>query len=54
MQIHYVGPFDEVEIPSAGLTVKRGESIEVDGELADSLLAQVGNFAKSTTKSKGA
>ena len=45
MRIKYVGSFDEVEIPAAGLVVKRGESIEVTDEVGKTLLVQPENFA---------
>jgi hypothetical protein len=54
MQISYVGPFDEVEVPGVGV-VKRGESVSVASELAGrvpsdedlgaGLLAQPSNWA---------
>lgn len=34
MKLTYTGPYDEVEIPSLGLTCKRGESIDVSPEVA--------------------
>lgn len=46
----YIGPFDEVEIPSLGLTVKRGGSIEVESEVAASLDEQPDVWAKPNTK----
>lgn len=39
-QVRYVGPYDEVTVPDAGVTVKRGETVEVDGDVAKSLTAQ--------------
>lgn len=39
----YIGPHDEVEV--AGHVVKRGQSIEVDKELADGLDEQPDNWA---------
>lgn len=56
-RITYIGVHDAVEIPAAGLTVKRGESVEVDAVLGKSLLSQSLNWAtekKSTNKSEGA
>lgn len=39
-RITYTGPHDEVEIPSAGVVCKRGESVDVPDELGVSLLSQ--------------
>lgn len=52
--VTYIGPHDEVEIPSLGVVVKHGETFEVDDAAAASLLEQAGNFKKaSASKSKG-
>jgi hypothetical protein len=40
MKLKYVGPFDEVEVPSLGLTCKRLDVVEVKGEPARSLREQ--------------
>lgn len=45
----YVGPHDEVELAATGQIVRRGESVEVDAELAELLDAQ-DTWAKPTTK----
>lgn len=37
MKFTYVGPHDEVEIPSAGVVCKRGETVEVPDSLAGNL-----------------
>lgn len=34
MKLTYVGPYDEVEVPSAGVVCKNGESVEVPDEVA--------------------
>jgi hypothetical protein len=47
-RITYVGPIDEVDIPVAGCSVKRGESFEVPAPVADRLLEQPDNFTKTT------
>lgn len=39
-QVKYVGPYDEVEVPAAGIRVKRGETVEVESDIAKSLTAQ--------------
>jgi hypothetical protein len=44
-QLVYVGPFDEVDLPSLRLRVKPGVPVEVSDEVADALLAQVDNWA---------
>lgn len=45
----YIGPHDEVELAATAQVVRRGESIEVDGDLAEQLDTQPGNWAKPTT-----
>lgn len=44
----YVGPFDSVDILE--FTVRRGEQIEVDADLAAKLDEQPDNWAKPQTK----
>lgn len=51
MKVKYVGPFDEVEIPSLGVVVKNGDEIEVEAGIANGLLEQSENFKKSASKS---
>ena len=52
MFLKYIGPHDEVEVPDARLIVKRNQTIEVSGELAEGLLCQEDNWKKTTaTKS---
>ena len=46
----YVGPHDEVEIWQTGQIVKRGEAVDVDGDLAESLDEQPDAWAKPSTK----
>lgn len=40
MQVTYVGPFDEVEVPALGLVVKKGRPFFVDNELGEQLCKQ--------------
>jgi hypothetical protein len=40
MKLKYVGPFDEVEVPSLGLVVKRLGTVEIVGEPAQNLREQ--------------
>ena len=40
MKITYMGPHDEVEIPSLDLVCKRGSSVEVEDELALEMIKQ--------------
>lgn len=40
MKLKYIGPFDEVEIPSLGLTCKRLGTVEIVGEPAQNLREQ--------------
>ena len=58
MKIKYVGPFDEVEIPSIGVSVKRGEVFDAPAPTASDLLKQTENFtpvkAANNDNSKGA
>ena len=50
-KIVYVGPFaDGVEIQATGDWVRPGQEVEVDTELAESLLEQEANWARPTTK----
>ena len=35
VKVRYVGPFDEVEVPSAGFACKRGEVVEVFDRVAN-------------------
>lgn len=52
MFLKYIGPYDEVDVPEARLVVKRNQTIEVSGELAEGLLCQEDNWKKTTaTKS---
>lgn len=44
MKVTYHGPLDEVEIPSLGAVVKRGEAFDADDEVGKSLLEQPDNF----------
>lgn len=48
--IQYVGPFDEVNIPDAGVTVKQNGTVDVPADLAKNLLLQVDNFVKGKDK----
>lgn len=51
----YVGPHDEVEIAATGQTVRRGDAVEVDSDLAELLDQQPQNWAKpNTNAAKGA
>jgi hypothetical protein len=40
MQLIYPGPFDQVEVPAAGVTAVRGEPVEVPEPHAASLIEQ--------------
>ena len=40
MRVKYVGPSPEVEIGPSGQYVKRGETVDVDDEVAESLCQQ--------------
>lgn len=51
MHVTYPGPHEAVKILATGKTVKRNESIEVDAELGDQLVAQ-GWKPTPTTKTK--
>lgn len=53
-RLKYVGPHDEVEIPSLGLTVKQGEFIEVEQEHLDGFVEQKDNWqtARSVAATK--
>lgn len=50
--LKYVGDHAEVEVPDARLIVKKNQTIEVSGALAEGLLVQEDNWKKTTaTKS---
>lgn len=41
MNLIYGGPYDEVEVPAAGVVARRGEPVEIEDEaIAKSLLKQ--------------
>ena len=50
--IRYDGPFRAVEVPAAGVVVQRGETVEVEPEVAASLLRQKDNWSKVTKPAK--
>lgn len=50
MKLRYVGPFPEVEIPEADLTVAQGETFEVPAALGNRLLEQPDNYRTATRK----
>lgn len=54
MQVTYVGPHDEVEIPSLDLVCKRNESIEVDDDIGHELVQQDAwtSYKRTTPKDK--
>jgi hypothetical protein len=47
----YCGPFDQVDLPTLSLRAKPGEEIEVSDEAAESLLAQLDNWAEAGSPS---
>lgn len=52
MKVRYVGMFAEVEIADTGQMVAQGETVEVDDDLGERLLAQETNWKKAGSKSK--
>lgn len=48
--IRYRGPFDEVEVPQAGIVVKRLKEVELDSDLAKNLLEQEDNWERPPVK----
>lgn len=50
--IVYVGPAAEVEVPALGITVKKGEPVEVEDAAAKTLLEQTSNWAAKAPKKK--
>lgn len=40
MRVTYVGPHDEVEIPSLDIAVRRNESIDVPNDVGHNLVSQ--------------
>jgi len=49
VRVTYVGPYAEVEIPRAGRTCRRGESVEVAADMAGALLAQPDNWQPASS-----
>ena len=49
-RIKYVGPHDEVEVPSLGVVCARGSSVEVDAGDAKKLTAQPDNWQAVKSK----
>lgn len=45
-KVRYDGPFDEVEVPAAGVVAKRGEVYELESEVAKSLLEQEDSWSR--------
>lgn len=56
VEVQYVGPFDEVTVPSIGATVARGGVLKVSAEMAAGLLEQPDNWvaAKAAKGEKAA
>ncbi len=49
-KIIYHGEEPEVEVPSLGVVVKKGEAIDVEADVVDSFLAQTDNWKPSKAK----
>lgn len=49
-----VNPLGEVELPLIGRTIAAGEEFEVPADVAETLLAQVGNYEEVKTPKKSA
>lgn len=47
--VRYCGPHDKVLIAATGLTVARGETVELAGRLADQLLEQPDTWQLAAT-----
>jgi len=52
MDIIYDGPFDAVEIPTAGMVARRGEPVTVPDDIAKSLIEQGWKPAKKPRTTK--
>lgn len=50
VDVVYVGPHPEVEVPAASLIVKKGETVSVASELAKGLLIQTDIWQKAGVK----
>lgn len=48
--VRYHGPFEEVEVPRAGVVVQRLKPIELDTDLAKALLEQEDNWERPPAK----
>lgn len=44
VRVQYVGPHDEFELPTLGVSVKRGDEITVSATVGASLLDQPSNW----------
>ncbi len=49
MRVRYDGPFDSVDVPAAGITVERGDTVEVTDEIGESLVEQA-DWSKASAK----
>ena len=52
-EFKYVGPFDEVSVPVLGVSVKRGDKVTADGDVAKSFAEQADWQAVTTKKQEG-
>jgi hypothetical protein len=52
MQIAYVGPYDEVEVPELGLVVPKNTPILVDDEVGKNMCKQDGVWSESKSAGK--
>ncbi len=50
VEVEYVGPFDEVVVPSIGATVAAGGTVKVSAEVAAGLLEQPDNWREVAAK----
>lgn len=48
MQVKYIGPFNEVEVPSLGVVVKRDGTVDVDDATGAALCEQPRNWKAAT------
>jgi hypothetical protein len=54
MKVTYPGPLEGVHIPAAGISAKRGETIEVDADLGADLVEQGWTQPRVTKADKAA
>jgi hypothetical protein len=53
VRVTYLGPFDSLEIPPAGVVVERGQTVEIPDDMGEALMAR-GDFTKEKDRPRPA